>query len=259
MIFFWLLFCCSSVSKFCTWNEASCVQREEEARGFCGAAWKLNKEGCQRQRVGFDIKHPGVCECVCVWGGGVFNETSAMVDDVLSPPPLSLFPSSPPPPCCVQLAFSASDQFKHSSSRSERAAIFVKGLLNNPAETPPLPHLTCVCARAQEQLSLGWGGWPRAAHGEATRSEPQPLAILCQRGWDVEKNTSIGGCRYFISSQPVTGEQGQNPVYSCACWRPLVRAVDYPEDVLKPWAGGQIYGWVPVHLYRPPPCHLLFI
>lgn len=79
-----------------------------------------------------------------------------------------------------------------------------KGFMDNPAETPPTDlffFFSLACARAQEQLSLGRSGCPRAAFSETILLEDYTaasghLVSDRMRRWKKKKNTGIGGAPF---------------------------------------------------------------
>lgn len=111
---------------------------------------------------------------------------------------------------------------------------------------PPLTFFLHPCARARAAvIELKRVPALHTASLFCLKIMLQLLAILYQTGWDCEKNENRSA--FSSSIRPLTEEyhKGTNHVCRGARWKHLVRVVDYSEDiVLKPWAGGQSYGWV---------------
>lgn len=85
------------------------------------------------------------------------------------------------------------------SEESERAEISVKALLDNPAVTPPTRLFFLLgCARAGAAVI---GACARALHLArlpCLKIMLQLLAILCQTGWECEKNTYKERSVFFL-------------------------------------------------------------
>lgn len=88
------------------------------------------------------------------------------------------------------------------SEESERAEISVKALLDNPAVTPPTRLFFLLgCARAGAAVI---GACARALHLArlpCLKIMLQLLAILCQTGWECEKNTYKERSVFFSSQR----------------------------------------------------------
>lgn len=130
-----------------------------------------------------------------------------------------------------------------------------KLLSPTPAAAPPRrPSFPSSCVRAPSSSCHWVEAGARALHiAKPPLVGPLRcsfLAILYQTGWGVENLRLTGGPpppHFFKSPSPFYRRAPKKATITSAAVRAekhLVGVVDYCEDGLKPWAGGQSYGWV---------------